>query len=284
MSVEFQHTSAFSRNIGWVTEAELRLLQGKRIAIAGLGGVGGGHLLSLARLGIGRFNISDLDRFELVNFNRQVGATMSHLDRPKVDVLEEAVLDINPDLDLRTFPDGVDASNVEAFLSDVDLYVDGLDFFAVSARRAVFAACAEVGVPAVTAAPLGWGVSLLTFLPGEMTFEEYFQMGGKSEEEMLRRFLVGLSPEGIQLGALVDASRLDIEHHRGPSTVVGCDLCVAAVAATAAKILLGRGDVHSVPKSVHFDAYSTELRIIERPGGMSHPEMQSRLAGLRSAS
>ena len=51
----FAYDAAFSRNIGWVTEAEQATLRRKRIAIAGMGGVGGGHLLTLARLGIGAF-------------------------------------------------------------------------------------------------------------------------------------------------------------------------------------------------------------------------------------
>jgi len=48
----FDYEEAFSRNIGWLTEAELRQLRGKRVAIAGLGGVGGAHLLALTRLGV----------------------------------------------------------------------------------------------------------------------------------------------------------------------------------------------------------------------------------------
>ena len=67
----FYYRSAFSRNIGWVTETEQEVLRTKRIAIAGLGGVGGSHLLAFTRLGVGKFNISDLDVFELANFNRQ---------------------------------------------------------------------------------------------------------------------------------------------------------------------------------------------------------------------
>jgi len=55
----FNYKNAFSRNLGWVTEEEQSSLQNKRIAIAGMGGVGGTHLLTLTRLGIGRFNISD---------------------------------------------------------------------------------------------------------------------------------------------------------------------------------------------------------------------------------
>jgi molybdopterin/thiamine biosynthesis adenylyltransferase len=282
MSSDFQYEVAFGRNIGWITRDEADQLRCKRVAIAGLGGVGGAYLLALVRLGIGRFHISDFDRFELPNFNRQVGATMSRLGRSKVDVLAEMALDVNPQIDIRKFERGVDASNLDEFFRDVDLYIDGLDFFAMDARRAVFAACAEKGLAAITAAPLGWGVSMLTFLPGEMTFEQYFQMEEQSEIENLCRFLVGLSPEGLQLGALVDPTRLDIGSHRGPSTVVGCELCAGLAVATAVKILLGRGPVVHVPKSVHFDAFTGTCSVLDRPGGISHAQMQERLNTLRA--
>jgi len=81
----YDYATAFSRNIGWLTEGEQAALRGKCVAIAGMGGVGGFHLLTLARLGVGQFHIADLDTFELANFNRQAGATLSSLDRPKVD-------------------------------------------------------------------------------------------------------------------------------------------------------------------------------------------------------
>jgi tRNA A37 threonylcarbamoyladenosine dehydratase len=61
MSNPFRYEQAFSRNIGWVTPAEQQLLRGKRVAIAGGGGVGGVHLLTLARLGVSNFHIADFD-------------------------------------------------------------------------------------------------------------------------------------------------------------------------------------------------------------------------------
>lgn len=97
----FDYGRAFSRNIGWVTEAEQQKLRESRVAIAGLGGVGGAHLLTLARLGVSKFNIADFDEFGLHNFNRQVGAFMSTVDRPKADVLAEMVLEINPEAEDR---------------------------------------------------------------------------------------------------------------------------------------------------------------------------------------
>jgi len=80
----FDYNEAFARTLGWVTEAEQSQLRQRRVAIAGLGGVGGVHLLTLTRLGIGKFNIADNDRFELVNFNRQAGATVDSIGRPNV--------------------------------------------------------------------------------------------------------------------------------------------------------------------------------------------------------
>ncbi|MFZ2293610.1 MAG: ThiF family adenylyltransferase, partial [Polaromonas sp.] len=77
--ITFDYDRAFSRNIGWVTQAEQEKLKRSRIAIAGLGGVGGGHLLTLARLGISNFNIADFDDFDVHNLNRQAGAFMSFM-------------------------------------------------------------------------------------------------------------------------------------------------------------------------------------------------------------
>ena len=87
MTGPFSYREAFDRNLGWFTEDEQERLRGKTIAIAGMGGVGGVHLLTLARLGVAGFHIADLDSFELANFNRQVGATMSTIGEGKTSVL-----------------------------------------------------------------------------------------------------------------------------------------------------------------------------------------------------
>ncbi len=263
----FHYDNAFSRNIGWITETEQEILRNKRIAIAGLGGVGGSHLITLTRLGVGKFNISDLDIFELANFNRQAGASLSHIDRPKVEVMAELAKDINAELELNSFAEGINKQNLDEFLQDVDLYVDGLDFFALDARKAVFAACAEKGIPAVTAAPLGMGVAFLCFLPGKMSFEEYFRLNGQTEDEQLLRFLLGLSPAMLQMSYLVDDSRVDLQHHKGPSTPMACELCAGLAATNALKILLKRGKVVIAPRGLHFDAFKNKWVQTWRPWG-----------------
>lgn len=270
MSNVFSYDEAFSRNIGWVTTEEQEVLSHKRIAIAGMGGVGGVHLLSLARLGIGAFNIADFDVFDIANFNRQAGAGISSLGKPKAEVMAALAKDINPDLDIKIFPQGIDKDNLSDFFTDVDLYVDGLDFFVFSIRQATFAACAELGIPAITAAPLGMGTALIDFLPGKMTFEEYFQLGDLPDEEKALRFLLGLAPAGLHFGYLVDPSRVDLANHRGPSTIMACQLCAGLAATEALKILLNRGKILAAPHGLHFDAYRGKLARTWRPGGNSN--------------
>lgn len=281
MPPAFSYPLAFVRNLGWVTPAEQGILRSKRIAIAGMGGVGGVHLLTLTRLGIGAFHIADFDRFDLSNFNRQVGATVTTLDLPKVDVLATLARDINPELQLALFHDGVHHGNMAAFLDGVDLYVDGLDFFAFGARQAVFAACAERGIPAITAAPLGMGTALLNFLPGGMSFDAYFGWGDLPETEKALRFLVGLAPAGLHGSYLVDPASINLEAQRGPSTIMGCELCAGTAATEALKILLQRGPVAAAPFGYQFDAYRNRMVRTWRPGGYRNPLQQLAMWAIR---
>ena len=267
----FTYSEAFSRNIGWVTDQEQAILRNKRVAIAGMGGVGGIHLLTLARLGIGAFHIADFDVFDLVNFNRQAGASMSTLGQPKVQVMANLARDINPEADIKVFSEKIDGNNLSDFFTGVDLYVDGLDFFAFSPRQATFKACADMAIPAITAAPLGMGTAWLNFLPGKMTFETYFRLANHTDEEKALRFMLGLAPARLQLGYLVDPTRVNFAERRGPSTIMACQLCAGVAATEALKILLKRGNVKAAPYGAHFDAYHNKLAHTWRPGGNNHP-------------
>lgn len=264
----FNYQQAFSRNLGWVTEEEQNQLQSKRIAIAGAGGVGGVHLLTLARLGIANFNIADFDDFEIHNFNRQSGAFMSTVNQQKVDVMERMARDINPEADIKSFPKGVFEYNVDEFLEGVDLYVDALDFFALEARKTVFRKCYEKNIPVVTAAPLGMGCAFLCFMPNKMSFEEYFRFEDKkTEDDQLIQFLIGLSPAMLQRPYLVDKTRVSFTEKRGPSTPMAVNLCAGIAGTYALKILLNRGEVLCAPYGLHFDAYRNKFVKTWRPFG-----------------
>lgn len=274
----FNYDLAFSRNIGWVTKEEQRTLARKRVAIGGLGGVGGSHLLTLIRLGITDFHIADFDVFELANFNRQAGASMRSLGQSKARVMVELAQQINPEARIRVFAHGITIDTIADFLEGVDLYVDGLDFFAFDAREAIFKACSERAVPATTVAPLGMGAALLNFLPGGTTFEQYFRLAGKSEDEKALRFLVGLAPALLQRSYLADPSAVNLLQQRGPSTVMACELCAGIAGTEALKILLKRRKVFAAPHGVQFDAYRNRAVHTWRPGGNNNPLQRLMLA------
>ncbi|MBC8007438.1 MAG: ThiF family adenylyltransferase, partial [Prolixibacteraceae bacterium] len=145
----FDFHEAFSRNLGWITADEQNLLRRSRIAVGGLGGTGGDHVITLTRLGIGAFNIADFDTFDIVNFNRQAGAMMSTVGKPKADVISSMAKDINPELEVQVFSEGITPQNVDSFFRGVDVYVDALDYFAFDARQLVYKRLAELKIPAV---------------------------------------------------------------------------------------------------------------------------------------
>jgi molybdopterin/thiamine biosynthesis adenylyltransferase len=267
----FDYDKALSRNIGWLTQGEQSKLRKSRAAIAGLGGVGGAHLLTLARLGLGNFSISDFDDFDIHNINRQAGAFLPHMGKPKLNTLEQMAKDINPELDVRLFPKGVQPDNVDEFLRDVDVYVDGLDFFALPARRMVFAKCREKGIPVLTAAPLGMGVALLYFSPDGMSAEDYFRWEGCDLQEQYARFIAGLSPAMVQRDYLVAPEAVNFQEKRGPSTVMACDLCAGVMGTSVLKLLLQRGSIRPAPWGMHFDAYHQTLKHTWRPLGNANP-------------
>ncbi len=268
----FDRNLAFSRNLGFVTRSELDILKNKTVAIAGMGGAGGAHLLTLARLGVGGFHIADMDRFSIENFNRQVGATVETVGRTKVEVMEEMVRAINPEVRIQTFPEGVNEENADLFFSGVDAYADGLDFFAFSARQTVFRHCQQHRIPACIVGPIGMGAALVNILPGQMSFEDYFQW--KEQDSDLDRgvkFLIGLTPKAPHRSYLVDPSMLNLKEQKGPSTPMCIQLCAGVLGSEILKMLLKRGKVLGAPHSILFDAYLNRLFHCYMPFGNRNP-------------
>ncbi len=249
----FDYAEAFSRNIGLVSEAEQIRLRHARVAIAGLGGVGGVHLLALARLGIGGFALADFDRFELANMNRQVGATTDTLGRSKVEAMAEMVGAINPSADLRIFRTGIDAANIDAFLEGAVAAIDGIDFFNIEARRLLFRKARERGIYALTAAPVGFGATLHVFSPTGMSFDDYFDIrDGMSLPEQLVQFGLGLAPKLAHL-RYFPPSALDLSGRRTPSSAPACFLCAALIATEVVNLVLGRRPPKVAPWFFQFD-------------------------------
>jgi len=245
--------AAFSRNRGLLSEAQQQKLFSSRVAVAGAGGVGGLHILALARLGVGCFNIADFDTFDVVNINRQFGAMSSTIGRPKAEVLGEMAKDINPHADVRLFPDGITVDNLASFLEGVDVYVDGIDFFEIEIRRAIFKMCREKGIVALTSAPLGFGATLQVFAPDGMSFDDYFGITDSMDHwEKIAAFASGLAPRPYHLKYL-DMGKVDMANKRGPAVAPAITLASALIATEVAKIIAGIGQIRPVPGYLQID-------------------------------
>lgn len=267
----YDYDEAFSRNLGWLTPQEQTHLRHARVAVAGMGGVGGVHVQGLARLGIGALNLTDFDSFELANFNRQAGAAVSTLGRAKVEVMREFALDVNPECDIRVFPSGLDANNLADYLDGVDLLIDGIDFFVNAMRPPLYQAARERGIPVVCAAPLGAGASVICFHPKGMTFDDYFGFDGCDDLTMAVRFLVGMSPRLPQRHYLAYPEIVDFVKRRVPSLGMACQIAAGMAVTTTMKVLLGRGDMPGAPTTFQYDAYLGRHYRSWRPGGHRNP-------------
>ncbi len=265
------YEEAFSRNIGLLTEADQAKLRTSRIAIAGMGGVGGVHLITLTRLGIGRFTIADPDTFDVANFNRQYGANLRTLGRNKAEVMAEEALAINPELDIRVFPTAIDATNIKDFFQGVDIFLDGVDFFSIGARRLLFKTAREKGLWALTAGPIGFSAAWLLFDPKGMPFDDYFDLRDDMDHvDQLIALAVGLCPKATQR-AYLDLSKVRLEARTAPCSSLACSLASGIAAAEIVKIVCGRGSVYAAPWFAQFDPFCGRFHLNRYLGGNRHP-------------
>ncbi len=266
------YDEAFSRNIGIFTKDQQRKLKNSTVALAGLGGGGGIYAYTFARLGVGKFHLTDMDVFEVVNINRQAGATMDNMGKKKTDSIKQLVLSINPYAAVKIFDKGIDEKNIDNFLDGVNVVLDGIDFFNIDTRRLLFRAAKEKGIYVICAGPVGFGSAMLVFDPKGISFDEYMDMhDGQSKSEQLVRFGLGLTPSLIQR-SYFQPEAVDWKHERAPSLVTGT-LMAANLASTAAvKILTGQfNKLRVVPSSTHFDPYLGKLKKVWMPFGNKNP-------------
>lgn len=253
--MNYNYDQAFSRNIGILTEKEQNTLRQATVAVAGAGGVGGIHLATLARMGVGNFHVADEDVFEIVNINRQYGASVDTFGKNKAEAIATIVKSINPEARVTVFKEFVNAQNIFSFLEGVDVALDGIDFFQVDARRLYFMTAWKKKIPVVTSGPLGFGAMLLNFSPDGMNFDEYFGINDSmTYEEKIAAFAVGLTPALLHLKYL-NLGKVDIKAGKGPALASACALCAGLAATEAVNWILKRTPPLAAPYYFQFDPY-----------------------------
>jgi len=144
----------FSRTEGLLGEEAVKHLHNCRVAVFGVGGVGGFTVEALARSGVGTIDIIDKDTVCKSNLNRQIIALHSTIGRDKVDVLKERILDVNPNAIVNAHKCFFLPETRSQFdFSKYDYVVDAVD--TVTAKIELVMACKEVGTPIISSMGAG---------------------------------------------------------------------------------------------------------------------------------
>ena len=155
----------YVRNIPALSEAECRLLQKKKVLIAGCGGLGGHILELLARIGVGSIVAVDGDVFEESNLNRQLLSEPALLGASKAQAAKAHAARINPDVRVQAVHAFLTEENAAELIAGCDAVLDALD--SILDRRMLAKACAENGIPLIHGAIRGWVAQAAVSMPGD---------------------------------------------------------------------------------------------------------------------
>ncbi len=272
---------AYLRHRGLISEPEQQKLKATRVAIAGLGGMGGTYAAALARSGIGRYTMADFDHFEPHNINRQYGAMASTMGKEKVAVMADIVADINPAADIKVIPGAIAPDNIDDFLQDVDVVVDALDVFSQTTRRLVFSAARERGIPVFSAAPIGFGAITFHFHPEGMSYDAFSGLhDGMTEKQMALHFICAIGAQGPHL-KYMDTKGIGATDGAAPSLGIACGLGASIVATDIIAYLLGWREPKWVPHFAQFDPFDRSFKQRHRRGGAKNPIQRLRMRIVR---
>jgi len=226
-----------NRCIPLLTEEGVNKLKGSRVAIAGCGGAGGASAVTLARMGVGNFSLADPGVFDEPDINRQWAANIKNLGRKKTDGYEEMLLNINPQIKIKKYSEGVTNENVSDFLSGADLIIDCLDI-AVSAslRGKVYEEARRMGIYSLTAPILSFGAIFFCSSPTGMSMDKIVRMIYREDSD-------GKFPKilhKIFMPQHLDIIESRIPTHKIPSVPISSMIAAAMISTESILILLGK--------------------------------------------
>lgn len=147
-------TEQFSRIEVLIGSEAMEILQNAKVAVFGVGGVGGYAVEALARSGVGKFDLIDNDTVSVSNLNRQIIATVDTIGKPKVEVMRDRILAVNPKAEVTLRQEFFLPEKKEEYnFSEYAYVVDAVD--TVTAKIAIIQCSKEAGVPVISSMGTG---------------------------------------------------------------------------------------------------------------------------------
>ena len=240
----------FSRNIGILTKEEQGVLRNSKVSVAGLGGVGGVQAVYIARAGIGKMAIADPEKFEYSDINRQYGATESTIGKKKAEVMAEILRDINPEIDLEVYPEGITEDNINEFLEGAKVAIDAIEYFAPKTKRLFFDKCKEKDIPVISAPIVGYRALIFEYTRDSWDYEDVFG------ERTIGRTFRALWPPYMDVKIFQEIREGKPFPTFGPTSAVSGGI----VAAETVFLILGKKSPLEVPRCKYIDTLTGEFK------------------------
>lgn len=242
-----------TRTCLYFSEAAADRVRNATMAIAGMGGVGAITVELLARWGVKKFRLLDMDKYEPTNLNRQLFATAATLGQYKVDVAAERIREINPHAEIEMIiKDMVHNENAPQFVEGADIIIQNADR---PSAKLLYNAARKFKIPLVNgyASLSGGRVQTFDFHNSECTskLEEWWnkqkQIDGKRLEDM--------TPEEV---LQYDKNYV---HATAPSVNFVTNMVGCLIVAEAVKLLTGEGRNVLYPKYLEFDTFDFSMKV-----------------------
>ncbi|MFQ1699049.1 HesA/MoeB/ThiF family protein [Loktanella agnita] len=264
--------------------AQMQVSQGKiaqaTVGIAGLGGVGGGVAMLLARLGVRHLKIADPDAFDISNINRQLGASAATVGQSKARVIAEMIHETTPDVTLDVYPAGLSVANAPDFVADCDLLIDCIDFYTIAERYALHKAFRTNGrcKGCLSSKMVGYGANLYLFTPDGLTLEDFYGIAPDAEidaalSDRLVRLQAAVLPRFPDLPVIYEWMQ---ENDAAPMMAVAPPLTHYLIGSRAALMLAGLdhppfcAELPPMPHYLWIDATRMQCEVYQFDGNFAN--------------
>ena len=196
----------YSRNLNTYSAAQqARLLKG-RVAVIGLGGLGGTVTECLSRAGVGTLVLADHDDFEDHNLNRQLLCTQDLIGSSKAQSAAERVMRVNNSISVKSYAEFLDQKNADRILDDSDVVVDCLD--SIETRFVLETAAKKAGIPLVSAAVAGLSGQVTTIFPEDTGLELIYGPRQALNRSKGVETILGCLPQAVMLTAAAESAEV----------------------------------------------------------------------------